>query len=159
MALDRETREVAEHLMSGADLDELRAVAKDLRTLAPDSALAQLVEEKIERLQGKIDMLRRATTPYPPYPYSQAWAAYLSGPNKQAPPVAQAARGFSWLSTECSHSSLIAARHCAGAPEALRPTVQRQARDGPPHAPNDRASLRPWMVAAQPLQPRWTHQQ
>ena len=63
MAFDRETREVAEHLTSGADLDELKAVAKDLRTLSPDSALAQLVEEKIERLQGKVDVRRRATAP------------------------------------------------------------------------------------------------
>ncbi len=63
MAFDRETREVAEHLTSGADLDELKAVAKDLRSLSADSALAQLVEEKIERLQGKIDVLRRAIAP------------------------------------------------------------------------------------------------
>ncbi len=50
MAFDIATRDSAEHLLAGADLHELREAAQDLRALAPDSALAQLVEEKIERL-------------------------------------------------------------------------------------------------------------
>ncbi len=50
MAFDKATCDNAEHLMAGADLHELREAAQDLRALAPDSALAQLVEEKIERL-------------------------------------------------------------------------------------------------------------
>ena len=50
MAFDNATCDSAEHLMAGADLHELREAAQDLRALAPDSALAQLVEEKIERL-------------------------------------------------------------------------------------------------------------
>jgi hypothetical protein len=37
-------------LMSEATLDELRELAQDLRTLAPDSALAELVEVKIEQV-------------------------------------------------------------------------------------------------------------
>ncbi len=63
MAFDQPTRDVAEHLTAGADLDELRAVAKDLRILTPDSTLAQLVEEKIERLEGKTGEHRRTTAP------------------------------------------------------------------------------------------------
>jgi hypothetical protein len=34
-------------LMSDATLDELRQLASDLRTLSPDSALAELVEAKV----------------------------------------------------------------------------------------------------------------
>ncbi len=48
MAFDKATRDSAERLMAGADLHELREAAQDLRALAPDNALAQLVEEKIE---------------------------------------------------------------------------------------------------------------
>ena len=50
MAFDKPTRDVAEHLASGADLHELKEVVQDLRALSPDSVLAQLVEEKIERI-------------------------------------------------------------------------------------------------------------
>ncbi len=50
MAFDKPTRDVAEHLASGANLHELKEVVQDLRALSPDSALAQLVEEKIERI-------------------------------------------------------------------------------------------------------------
>ena len=50
MAFDKATRDAAEHLASGADLHELMEVVQDLRALSPDSALAQLVEEKIKRI-------------------------------------------------------------------------------------------------------------
>ncbi len=53
MAFDKATCDAAEHLTEGADLHELRDAAQDLRTLAPDSVLAQLVEEKIERLERR----------------------------------------------------------------------------------------------------------
>jgi hypothetical protein len=51
MGFDKATCDAAEHLTEGADLHELREAVQDLRTLAPDSVLAQLVEEKIERLE------------------------------------------------------------------------------------------------------------
>ncbi len=63
MPIDQATRDVAEHLTAGADLNELKAAAKDLRALAPHSVLAQLVEEKIERLHGKTREHRRTTAP------------------------------------------------------------------------------------------------
>ena len=40
----------ARNLTTDATLDELREAAQDLRALSPDSALAELVEAKIERL-------------------------------------------------------------------------------------------------------------
>ena len=55
MAFDKATCDAAEHLTEGADLHELREAAQDLRALAPDSVLAQLVEEKIKRLQHEAD--------------------------------------------------------------------------------------------------------
>ena len=39
-----------ENLTKDATLDELREAVRDLRTLSPDSALADLVEAKIERV-------------------------------------------------------------------------------------------------------------
>ncbi len=51
MDFDKATRDAAQHLTSGAYLEELRSAAHDLRALSPESALAQLVEEKIERLE------------------------------------------------------------------------------------------------------------
>ncbi len=56
MAFDKAACDAAEHLTEGADLHELREAAQDLRALAPDSVLAQLVEEKIKRLQHEADM-------------------------------------------------------------------------------------------------------
>jgi hypothetical protein len=38
------------NLIDGATVDELREAANDLRALSPESALAALVEAKIERL-------------------------------------------------------------------------------------------------------------
>ncbi|GEO14405.1 hypothetical protein [Microvirga aerophila] len=46
------TTKAADTLMSEATLDELRELAQDLRALAPDSALADLVEVKIEQLSA-----------------------------------------------------------------------------------------------------------
>jgi hypothetical protein len=43
-------QDVAEHLAAGADLGELKEAAQDLRALSPNSVLAELVEEKIERI-------------------------------------------------------------------------------------------------------------
>ena len=40
----------AKNLIDGATVDELRQVANDLRALSPESALADLVEAKIERM-------------------------------------------------------------------------------------------------------------
>ena len=63
MAFVRAIRKVAEHLTSGADLDELRAAAQDLRALSPDRELAQLVEEKIQHVEDEVDEQRRTTIP------------------------------------------------------------------------------------------------
>ena len=63
MAFDTATRDVAQALTSGADLDELREAAQDLRALSPHGVLAQLVEEKIERLENRIGKQRRTTHP------------------------------------------------------------------------------------------------
>ena len=40
----------AKNLIDGATVDELRQAANDLRALSPESALAELVEAKIERM-------------------------------------------------------------------------------------------------------------
>ena len=50
MDFDHATDVAAKNLTTGATLDELREAARDLRALSPDSALAELVEAKIERL-------------------------------------------------------------------------------------------------------------
>jgi hypothetical protein len=61
-ALERATKECCDmsfeaakataekHLVEGATLDEVKIAAQDLRALSPDSALAELVEEKIRRI-------------------------------------------------------------------------------------------------------------
>ncbi len=63
MHSDKATRDAAQHLTSGADLEELRSAAEDLRALSPDSALARLVEEKIERMEDEVSEPPCATTP------------------------------------------------------------------------------------------------
>jgi hypothetical protein len=40
----------AKNLIDGATVDELREAVNDLRVLSPESALADLVEAKIERM-------------------------------------------------------------------------------------------------------------
>lgn len=50
MDFDHARAIAAKNLTTGATLDELRQAARDLRALSPDSALAELVEAKIERL-------------------------------------------------------------------------------------------------------------
>jgi hypothetical protein len=45
----------ANTLMSETTLDELRDLARDLRALSPDSALAELVEVKIEQISAEGD--------------------------------------------------------------------------------------------------------
>jgi hypothetical protein len=55
MGVTEETTKAANTLMSEATLDELRELAQDLRALAPDSALADLVELKIRRLSAAGD--------------------------------------------------------------------------------------------------------
>ena len=40
----------AKNLIDGATVDELREAVNDLRALSPESALADLVEAKIERM-------------------------------------------------------------------------------------------------------------
>jgi hypothetical protein len=50
MPFDKAAISAVEHLTSDATLDELRNAAQDLRALSPDSVLAELVEEKIERI-------------------------------------------------------------------------------------------------------------
>ncbi len=59
MAFDKATCDAAQHLAEGADLQELKEAVQDLRALSPDSVLAQLVEEKIERLQEEDGERRR----------------------------------------------------------------------------------------------------
>jgi hypothetical protein len=53
MDFTEETTKAANILMSEATLDELRELAQDLRALAPDSALAELVEVKIEQISAE----------------------------------------------------------------------------------------------------------
>jgi hypothetical protein len=55
MAFTEKTTNAANTLMSDATLDELRELAQDLRALAPDSALADLVEVRIEQLDAGRD--------------------------------------------------------------------------------------------------------
>jgi hypothetical protein len=43
------------NLTEGATLTELRELARDLRALTPDSILADLVELKIEVIEGRWD--------------------------------------------------------------------------------------------------------
>jgi hypothetical protein len=43
------------HLIQDASLDELRRAAQDLRSLTPDSALADAVEAKIREILGSAD--------------------------------------------------------------------------------------------------------
>jgi hypothetical protein len=43
------------NLAKGATLAELRDLARDLRTLTPDSLLADLVENRIEIMEGRWD--------------------------------------------------------------------------------------------------------
>ena len=50
MLFHKAATNAVEHLTSDATLDELRSAAQDLRALSPDSALAELVEEKIGRI-------------------------------------------------------------------------------------------------------------
>jgi hypothetical protein len=50
MNFDNAKAAAAENLTADATLDELREAARNLRALAPDSALAELVEAKIDRL-------------------------------------------------------------------------------------------------------------
>jgi signal transduction histidine kinase len=50
MDFTEKTIKAANTLMSEATLDELRELARDLRALSPDSALAELVEAKIEQI-------------------------------------------------------------------------------------------------------------
>ena len=45
----------ARNLIEGATLEELREAVRDLRTLSPESALADLVEAKIEQLLAESD--------------------------------------------------------------------------------------------------------
>ena len=59
----------ARNLIEGATLDELRDAVCDLRALSPDSALADLVEAKIEQLagaKGADGQLRRCRIGSPP---------------------------------------------------------------------------------------------
>jgi hypothetical protein len=50
MDFTEETTKAANSLMSEATLGELRELAQDLRALSPDSALAELVEVRIEQI-------------------------------------------------------------------------------------------------------------
>jgi hypothetical protein len=52
MDYTQETTKAVNTLMSEATLDELRDLAQDLRALTPDSALAELVEVKIEQISA-----------------------------------------------------------------------------------------------------------
>jgi hypothetical protein len=54
MDFTEETTKAANTLMSEATLNELRELAQDLRALTSDSALADLVELKIEQLAAAV---------------------------------------------------------------------------------------------------------
>jgi len=58
----------AQKLTEGATLEELRDAARDLRALAPESALADLMEAKIERVLRSVSHFRPrgSRTPLPP---------------------------------------------------------------------------------------------
>jgi hypothetical protein len=53
MDFTEKATKVANTLMSEATLEELRELARDLRSLSPDSALAELVEVKIEQISAE----------------------------------------------------------------------------------------------------------
>jgi hypothetical protein len=53
MTFDTANQSAGTHLMSGATLDELEAVASDLRALSQGSALADLVDEKIRQIRSQ----------------------------------------------------------------------------------------------------------
>ncbi len=55
MSFEAAKNTAGRHLIEGATLDELRAAAEDLRALTPDSALAELVESKIQQLLSNDD--------------------------------------------------------------------------------------------------------
>jgi hypothetical protein len=55
MDFTEQATKAANTLMSEATLDELRELARDLRSLSPDSALAELVEVKIEQISAEGD--------------------------------------------------------------------------------------------------------
>jgi hypothetical protein len=55
MDFTEQATKAANTLMSEATLDELRELARDLRALSPDSALAELVEVKIEQISAEGD--------------------------------------------------------------------------------------------------------
>jgi hypothetical protein len=60
VSFNKALRTAANRIEEGATLDELKAAAQDLRALAPESALADLVaarlaiEEKLVELEGRI---------------------------------------------------------------------------------------------------------
>ena len=63
------TAMAARNLTEGATLEELREAARDLRALSPESALADLVEAKIERILAEseqTDIGAEATRPAHP---------------------------------------------------------------------------------------------
>jgi hypothetical protein len=55
MTFEEAMRMAERSLLSGATLEELREAARDLRSLSPDSALADLVEARIERILRNAD--------------------------------------------------------------------------------------------------------
>jgi hypothetical protein len=63
MAFDEAVCDPGRHRRDEDDLQELREAAQDLRAQAPDSVLARLVEEKIERLQRRADRTGCAGAP------------------------------------------------------------------------------------------------
>jgi hypothetical protein len=63
MPFDKANKAAGEHLMLGATLEELRAAVPDLRALTPDSALAELVDERIAVLLKQADESREGMDP------------------------------------------------------------------------------------------------
>jgi hypothetical protein len=55
MTFEEAMRMAERSLLSGATLEELREAVRDLRTLSPNSALADLVEARIERILSDTD--------------------------------------------------------------------------------------------------------
>jgi hypothetical protein len=63
MSFNKALRTAARRIEDGASLDELKEAARDLRTLAPDSTLADIVEGRIEIEERLVQLEKRLQHP------------------------------------------------------------------------------------------------
>jgi hypothetical protein len=63
MSFNKALRTAARRIEDGASLDELKEAARDLRTLAPDSTLADIVEGRIEIEERLVQLEKRLQRP------------------------------------------------------------------------------------------------